>query len=321
MKPVVSVKNQYKGINAHLHSRLQHESGWSGFHARHIVHLADALQVSLIPMGYIADVEQSLQIHRLNDVVNPRSDILISDTGQPHRESQLTSIPQQQTMSVMELFQETEVDETPYYAIAIYPRESRRQSGMQPVAWLELRSPTSKIDGEDARKYRSKRLDLLMSGLVFVEIDYLHETPPTFPALARYYPPEQRSAHPYHIIVIDPRPDFEQGTANPVGFNVDQAFPRVYIPLSNGDGLEFDFGEAYERTFMSGYYGYDLDYAELPVNFERYSPADQQRIAARMLAVLQAAAQGLDLEQGAFPAADIELTEALAQIAALKNRA
>ncbi len=32
MPPIRTVKNQYRGVNAHLHSRLQHDAGWEPFH-------------------------------------------------------------------------------------------------------------------------------------------------------------------------------------------------------------------------------------------------------------------------------------------------
>ena len=54
--------NPYKGINAHLQSYLQSESGgWASFHARHITHLADNLD-SQLPANYYTLVEKSLQI-------------------------------------------------------------------------------------------------------------------------------------------------------------------------------------------------------------------------------------------------------------------
>jgi hypothetical protein len=71
---------------------------------------------------------------------------------------------------------------------------------------------------------------------------------------------------------------------------------------------------AYQRTFEEALYGYDLVYSELPPNFERYSPADQQRIAARMLAVLEAQRNGIDLETGPFAVQEIVLEEALGRI-------
>ena len=64
MKPVHTVKNQYLGINAHLHSYLQASSDWTEFHTNHITDLMRLMRAQLYPMGYIAKIEQSLQIRR-----------------------------------------------------------------------------------------------------------------------------------------------------------------------------------------------------------------------------------------------------------------
>ena len=62
MLPVRSLKNQYRGINAHLHSQWQAHGNWAGFHTRHIGDLAGLLRRQLYPMGYVAEIEESLQV-------------------------------------------------------------------------------------------------------------------------------------------------------------------------------------------------------------------------------------------------------------------
>src|SRR5690554_5633368 len=84
MQPVRSIKNQYPGINAHLHSYWQGEGGWNNFHNRHIGDLAGLMRQQLLPMGYTAIMEEALQIRRMGD--NPqqrRADILIGDLNRP----------------------------------------------------------------------------------------------------------------------------------------------------------------------------------------------------------------------------------------------
>jgi hypothetical protein len=49
-----------------------------------------------------------------------------------------------------------------------------------------------------------------------------------------------------------------------------------------------------------GRLGRDVDYVQLPLNFDRYLPDDQARIARRMLATCAAASRGDDLEVGPF---------------------
>ena len=94
MDMVRSIKNQYLGINAHLHSLWQNEGGWDEFHASHIIYLANTLKIPLLPMGYMAGVQHSLQIRRIDTAAGkPESDVLIYDTD-PNRQYQPTPLPQ-----------------------------------------------------------------------------------------------------------------------------------------------------------------------------------------------------------------------------------
>jgi hypothetical protein len=122
------------------------------------------------------------------------------------------------------------------------------------------------------------------------------------------------------IVVLDPRPNFKAGRAYLREFDVDTPIPAMTIPLNAGDKLEFDFGRVYQKSYEEILFGYDMDYAEFPMNFDRYSKADQTRIARRMLAVLEAACNGLDLETGPFQVQEVELDAALAQIEILKKQ-
>jgi hypothetical protein len=314
---VRSVKNQYRGINAHLHSLFQAEGGWSGFHTRHVVHIADVLAAELLPKGYVVEIEESLQIRRNFDTSQDyRADLLIADQD-IHRASSPTLAKQGEWMPVAELLDEEELSEIPYRALSIAPRDD------EPIVWIELLSPTNKGQSEDAQTYRTKRKNLLSGGLVFVELDYLHETSPTFSTLPYYYPGRRkkwlRDAHPYWLVVIDPRPDLEDGKAQVIGFDVDAPIPLLEIPLTGGQSLNFDFGVPYQRSFDLGMVGHSVDYSELPRNFDRYSPADQLRIAQRMLAVLKAHQAGVDLETSPLTVDEtISLEEALEQIATLR---
>lgn len=62
MKFVRSIKNQYLGINVHLYSRCQATYGWPEFHTAHLVDLTRTLKTQLLPMGYTAGIQDSLQI-------------------------------------------------------------------------------------------------------------------------------------------------------------------------------------------------------------------------------------------------------------------
>jgi hypothetical protein len=69
----------------------------------------------------------------------------------------------------------------------------------------------------------------------------------------------------------------------------------------------------YQRTPAELLYGLVVDYGQLPLNLDRYRRDDQARILARMLAVLKAARDGVDLEKAApLPVEPVELDDALA---------
>lgn len=258
-----------------------------------------------------------MQIRRLDDSsLSPRTDVLIYDT-KPSRETG-PATPGALTLPLLELVAEP-VSDKPFRAVAIY--SSARSE--RPVAWLELLSPTNKGTSADADAYRSKRMQLLVGGLVFVELDYLHESPPSFPTIRPYSLRNGRkyrfdAAHPYRIALIDPRPRLDLGRAQLESIDIDQPLPTLEIPLEGEDRVVFDFDAVYHKTLTEGRLTRDVDYSQLPLNFDRYSPDDQARIARRMLATCAAAARGDDLEAGPLAVdATLGLDEALAQIKAL----
>lgn len=326
MKKVASVKNQYLGINAHLHSFWQKMGGWKEFHTSHIVDLTRTLKQELLPLGYTAGIEDSLQIRRSEtEEGRPESDIAIHDRD-PIRSllpysGAATIADKAEILTISDLLLDYE-ELSEYRAIAIRSQRNERQDGSL-VAWIELLSPSNKL--QDVNLYRTKRLDLLKIGVVFIELDYLHESPPTFNRIPNYAGWRRRSwpsphSHPYRIFVIDPRPELYEGTAVHYEFDVDEPIPTVKIPLNDNDVLTFDFGPAYHKTLAETFFAYEfVDYAQYPVNFERYSPEDRQRIATRMVAVLEAARDKINLESGPFERPDISLEEAVQKIERLRE--
>jgi hypothetical protein len=313
MQPVRSIKNQYPGINAHLHSYWQGAKKWNRFHNFYIGRLMASLKIQLLPLGYTAEMEESLQIRRVSDdLYHPKADILVSDLNfRRERQPLILSSPAAQVMVIDELLEFEQDREHPYYSVVIYEQSEKSD----PIAWIELLSPSNKGGRLDAQTYLDKRRQLLHSGLVFVEIDYLHETPPTFESLPDYTRRERNSS-PYRMVILDPHPDFSAGPAYLYEFNVDQAIPQVKIPLKGDDVLEFDFEAVYRKSFEEGVYGYDMDYTQLPMNFDRYHPDDQAKIVSRMIAVIKAAREGVDLEDAApLPVEALSLEDGLKQLA------
>jgi hypothetical protein len=301
--------NQYYGVNAHLHSLLQAEGTWKGFHNALITYLCDALSDVLLPLGYRADMEQSLQVHRRSEPPHlPSAGVLVSDTLSSR--PRVVSAGSAPTLDILAILGAEIDDEAPYFAVAV----RLRSTAGEPVAWFEVLSPSNKSGGLAGREYRAKRTELLSAGLVFVEIDYLHETPAAFFRFADYTRAESDS-HPYRSAVIDPRPDLRHGYMELREFDVDDPIPTLWVLLSGSDAIEFDFALPYHETLRRGGRAYQIDYRELPAHFDRYSLEDRARIIRRMIAVLRAAAAGVDLDASAPlpPAAapDLETLRAL----------
>ncbi|MEM7132000.1 MAG: DUF4058 family protein [Chloroflexota bacterium] len=329
MAPIRSRINQYLGINAHLHSYWQLEGGWAGFHTNHIADLMRVLRAELLPMGYTAELEPSLQIRRLdNNIEEPESDVTIYDLD-PNRGSTPSLYPEPAgavlVLPAPDVLMKPALSEKEYSAVVIYELAQSQRSDKAPVVWIELLSPSNKGESQDGETYRQKRSKIVQSGLVFVEIDYRHESAPTFHGIADYRSRQRRisepGSHPYRIAIIDPRPIFEEGRAYISEFDVDQPIPQMTLPLNGGDTLDFDFGIPYHKTFIETLYGLELvDYSQLPIRFERHSAAAQASIATRMVAILDAVQQDIELETGPFPIREMPQESALAEVGVLIDR-
>jgi hypothetical protein len=324
MKPVRAIKNQFRGINPHLHSLWQGVGNWQEFHFNHISALVAVLKAKLIPMGYTAKVEDSLQIRHHRDTPKyPESDATVYDLV-PERALRTVQPPVMvaeyaSEVALAKLIGLEEAEESEYRAIGVYEIVPRDNAPGEPVAWIELLSPTNKT--LHLTEYRKRRYKLLDAGMVFIELDYLHETSPTYRSIANYTKGEPNSSA-YSIIVCDPRPLIIDGISYVYAIKVDQALPPVAIPLNGKDVLKFDFNVPYQKTFTELLYGIELvDYRQLPINFERYSPDDRARIANRMVSILEAAQRGADLEQVTLEDCTLPLDEALAKIEALNQAA
>jgi len=282
---IKSDKNLFPGINPHLNSLLQNSTKWVGFHSVTIVDLLKAMRIALRPLGYTADVEQSLQITELGDpaiISYPKSDVTIYDPD-PFR-ARIPTISSAHALDIAMPIQEIIIlEEIDYYkALVIYKKPL--QGG--PVVWVELLSPSNKPPHPDFKTYREKRQRVLESGIVFVEMDYLHESPPTIRGVANYAAHES-DAYPYRITVIDPRPDVYQGEGRIRQFDASMPIPTVTIPLNDADVLKFDFNIPYQKTFEETLYGDEVDYEQLPVNFEAYNAVDQATIRQHMAEIVE----------------------------------
>ncbi|MDX1994037.1 MAG: DUF4058 family protein [bacterium] len=152
----------------------------------------------------------------------------------------------------------------------------------QAVTRIELLFPDVKVNGSQQQQYREQRIHTLQSGVVLIEIDLIHELPPILPAIPSYLD-QEANASPYAIFVSNPRPTLSQGSVHVYQAGVLDHLPTVPIPLTGSDDILLNFDNVYHETFRaSRLFSMLVDYEQLPVNVDRYSPADQQRIKALM---------------------------------------
>ncbi len=273
-----AAKNPYPGINAHVNSFLQAEAGeWESFHSAHIIHIYEVLNETL-PAGYYARSERSLQISELVLTIpdrpqRTRADVLIYRMGEGETAAPPLAAEPIKIYDTTVLLE----DESPRFSVIIH-----QTSDHKPITRIELLSPANKVGGSHHKKYRERRLETLQSGLCLVELDYLHELPPIIPTHPSYEAGEE-NATAYLIAVTDPRPIFEEGVIQAYGFNVDEPFPIIPIPLAENEGLAFDFSIPYQRSYESDrFFRLTIDYSQPPLHFDRYLPADREKIEQRM---------------------------------------
>lgn len=137
------------------------------------------------------------------------------------------------------------------------------------------------------------------------EVDLLHEIASPLEEIPIY--PHEPGSHPYYIAATDPR-------LTPIetwvkGFDVDEPFPLINIPLVGEDIVrDFSLGEAYNETVDLRRLWKFVDYPadpdperqrmveeklnrDVPPAIETYSPADQERIHAKIQEVVVMAGQ------------------------------
>lgn len=283
--PIHSRRNEYLGVNAHLHSYFQNRADWESFHTDHITDLARAINAQL-PPGYIVLSERSMQIREFTlDTIRWRKPDIRIYADQP---SDTLKNPLSFNAGVAtrthHVIDTLDAEEDLYFSSVMIYETLEDADARRAVTHIELLSPANKI-GTNRRAYLQKRREALQAGLNLVEIDYLHQTEPIARNIPSY-PQRDPEATAYTILVSQPHPTFEEGPAITYGFGVDIPIPVIEIPLAQEQAIQVDFGAPYHQTF-NGLLAFSafVDYAELPLNFDTYSPADQERIRQRMNAV------------------------------------
>jgi hypothetical protein len=283
---IYSDKNLYPGVNAHLNSFLQSRGRhWRSFHANHITDLERAIRAKL-PPGYIVASEESLQVQAIdtesgsmkNAQVQPDVTVFDPSRRTSSGTTRMMEVPGVGIVEEVKLVDLLEEEDT-LSSLIVYEIAGDSDLG-RPVTRIELLSPSNKPGGSIYKEYMGKKWMWLYLGLRLVEIDYLHQTPPIAPRLPSY-PHQQQDAYPYTVIVSDPRPELEDGTGFIYKIAVDHLLPTITIPLAGEDVIKVDLGAAYQITFEnSPFLKIAVDYAQDPVNFDRYTEADCAKISA-----------------------------------------
>jgi hypothetical protein len=283
--PIYAERNLYPGVNAHLNSYLQLASGgmWEPFHANYITYLTAKIDASL-PPGYYALSEKSLQIGHYEGslsiparTIRTRPDISIYRNPSAQREVTAAPAitPPTYTLPLFDILE----DEDRMDAIAIY----QVKEGVLPgrlVARIEVLSPGNKQQGAHYEQYMSKRFSTLKSGLLLVEIDFLHHSPPLLEGIPNY-PTGEASARPYMLLVSDPRPTYGEGQTAVYTIGVLDELPVIPVRLVDSDVVAVDFDAPYQQTIASfSFFRNYTDYATDPPAFDRFTPADQAALSA-----------------------------------------
>src|SRR5262249_23555228 len=168
--------------------------------------------------------------------------------------------------------------------------------------------------------YLENRYNALRDGTTLYELDVLHETPHIFNLIAagtiheqnaaKHIPiyPQDTGSHAYLLAATDPAQSQNPFGTNIIGFDVDQAFPRINIVSNNQVILaNFDLSLAYNMAYIGLRSGENIDYSRAPdperksPALQKYSADDQKRIQDRSNTVLMHYQSGDDLSAGTYP--------------------
>jgi hypothetical protein len=273
--------NRYPGVSAHLNSYMQQQNGtWSSFHAKFANTLQELLD-STLPSNYYAALEQGFQISEIGEEKLQKSgsepDVSILQKSRSIRSPQSSSVATPTATIPLRETLEFDDEDDRYIRVSVYKSEPDDVRGKLVTA-IEIISPSNKPTRQGYAIYVAKRVNLLIAGINLVEIDLLHEGHPINEKLPSYRTGENNS-FPYNIGVSIPYPDMESGNLTWYGVDVDKPLPTIILPLAGEEKALLDINTAYNQVFeRTRQFSILVDYEKLPVNFERYSATDQQRI-------------------------------------------
>ncbi len=290
MSAITSTRNRFPGVNPHAHGLLLGTGGgWPGFHSDYLGDLR-ALLDAVLPPGYYARREASLQIGTLDPDLSlpPKTpERTVSDIAIYQAETGTAASPSAGAHPTLLLpLAEAIIPDEDVSSIVIYRAEGRQLPG-RPVTRIELLSPANKPPGAYAKLYQIRRMETLLGGLVLVEIDLIHTRRPLDARIPSYVDRET-GATPYHIVVHDPHPTWSEGSSAVYATGIVDPLPSVSLPLVYPDRVTLDFNTAYQRTYASSrLFHMWVDYAQEPVNMVTYTKNDQASIRAQMVTIAE----------------------------------
>ncbi len=251
------------------------------WHNAYINDIFNALSEQL-PAGYEVGITTSLQISEYHPdtgelIRRPEPDVTIYETSKSRQLESPSLIDGTAPTLVLPATETLHVDDELYLTgLMIY--RFLESADLIPVTRIEILSPTNKPPGDGFIQYFEKRDATLAQEMPLIEIDLLHESRPV-PRGVPSYPDRHPKSYPYSIYMNDTRPGLQDGTTWVYGFRVNELFPILPIPLSGKEHILFDFLEPYNTTYARlQLLRHRVDFQQVPLAFEAYSPADQERI-------------------------------------------
>lgn len=234
---------------------LEHPEYFPNLHRRLITYLEDALQVSL-PEAYFAKSGQRVWVEYGQRYIEP--DVNLHRTGSPrtgHAAAGTAVLEPPRTHPVIVVLPDIPEDEfsEPYLEIYAGRGEDKRL-----VTAIEVLSPSNKSPGEHGRDlYLQKQREVLASAVHLVEIDLLRGGTHTT-AVPRDAAVAQAGAFDYHVCV---HRFGDKRKFSIYAIQLDEALPRISIPLLPGDGdVLLDLQAAFTRCYDAGPYRREIRY-------------------------------------------------------------
>ncbi|MCU0480293.1 MAG: DUF4058 family protein [Anaerolineae bacterium] len=266
-------QNSFVGINPVLHEILLTQDRWQEFHHVFLTECLMVLRQKLADTPYTVSLEQSVKIQPLYDnATRYRPDLLIKTEKDKIYSRPPSPNSPTATLAIVDIM---DLDDPDPELLSLVIRKHEDDA---PVAWIELLSPSNKLPFDGYYQYRTKRQVIVGAGIVFIELDFIHNQSPTFRYLD--YSKGERTAYPFHLGVLIPNPGAEAGVAHVAHFHVMEKIPKLLIPLLGDDKVEINLDDVYQDIFVRG--AYTKEISRNMSALATYHPDDREKILAHL---------------------------------------